>query len=277
MSIETDDPTNDEPCWIETALDWLQRSQNAMKIVPTDAVTAAQAFVNGDASTGIAFMDEALKTNQQKSKPAILELSGKAGTSWTLISLAARFVVATRPSKFRQSPQPTDLPKIVMIDSLHSICIQDLVSAVRGTLLLDGEIDAIDSDLEQCLTRIHLIFVSDTTPTVAALEALRCKFLTTNEDVPNLLLWDSFLTTIPDKNGKQEIVRQLMRLWRETNVMVVTSSHRGYSGLDDKYVTCRIRLEAVESTEQKQHEHKATLVGSNQQVAFTIGTAGILS
>jgi ABC-type glutathione transport system ATPase component len=104
-------------------------------------------------------------------------------------------------------------------------------------------------------------------------------------NIPNLLLWDNFLTTIPDKTGKQEIIRQLLRLWRETtNTMVVVSTTRGYSELDDKHVTCRIRLEAaaaeaVQENEQQQHGYTATLLGSSskEQVSFTIGTVGILS
>ena len=336
-------PANhEEPYWVETALDWFQRSQKSKTIVPTDPTTAAHAFMKGHASTGIAFIDEALQATtmsgaRKKSQAPLLELVGNSHNSstnnhskkknkttadmsscspasWTLISLAARFAVATRPSKYRnltthlvtgdaavddddeqheQQQQLELLPNVILIDSFHSIDIHDLVAAVRGTLLLDGVIDEdIDLELEQCLTRIHIMFLSDTIPIVAGLEALRCKFQSQPPqsdtmvvdfdapNVPNLLLWDNFLTTIPDKTGKQEIIRQLLRLWRETtNNMVVVSTTRGYSELDDKHVTCRIRLEPVHGNEQqKRHGYTATLVGSNKEpVSFTIGTVGILS
>ena len=214
------------------------------------------------------------------------------------------------------------VPNVILIDSFHSIDIHDLVSAVRGTLLLDSVGDeAIDMEVEHCLARIHILFLSDTIPIVAGLEALRCKFLSSqqqqpqpNDDndangntamvaaaavvanVPNLLLWDNFLTTIPDKTEKREIIRQLLRLWRDTtNTMVVVSTIRGYSQLDDKHaVTCRIRLEtatAVRENEQdphhhyqqqqQQHRYIATLLGSStasqEPVSFTIGTVGILA
>lgn len=370
-----------QPYWIETALDWWERSRASTRIVPTDPVTAAQAFLRGDISSGIGFLDEALLATSGTTKhscrreapivellemaattktatPGTVSCSCSGAATWTLISLAARFVVATRPSKFvapllLTEPQSQSLlststtttnatfstqtsihklPKVILIDPFHSISIKDLVSAVRGTWLLQEE-QLMDDDtgepnvsnvetlaeavVEECLSRIHFLFPSpDTMSTVAVLEALQCQLSSgdSNEnsgsddkgnnnntgrgrDSQNndLLLWDSFLSTIPDKNGKQEVIRQLMRLWRDTNLMMVVASTRGYSELDDSCVTCRIRLEqatiasaaAGEEDDDddrhhephRQHSHKATLLGSKLQhvVPFTIGTAGILS
>lgn len=250
--------------WSETALDWFQRSQKAHTTEPTDPTSAAWSFVSG--STGIAFLDATLK----KGKPALLELTGNG--TWTLISLAARFVVATRQSRFPSSHCVT-LPHVVLMDPLHNILLPRLISAVRGTLLLQGVLDQlIDQEIEDCLARIHLVFVHDTIPTVAALEALR---LNNNDETPTLVLWDSFLTTIQDATSKQEVVRQVMRLWRETNVLFVASSHRSYSGLDDKHVTCRIRLEQPANNNNFQLECKATVNGT--QIPYKIGTAGVIS
>jgi hypothetical protein len=376
----------EEPYWIETAWNWFQRSQKSKIIIPKDPTTAAQAFMKGHVSTGIPFIDRALQTSTNTSQAPFLELLGPvynhtnktnknktttmtidtstcscSPASWTLISLAARFVVATRPSKYqtwttthtvtwnvveedggdddhdddeyhhqqpRRQQQQSSLPlapNVILIDSFHSIDIHDLVSAVRGLLLLDSvEDESLDMELEDCLARIHILFLSDTIPIVAGLEALRCKFLPSqqqqqqqNDDndangntamvaaaavvanVPNLLLWDNFLTTIPDKTEKREIIRQLLRLWRDTtNTMVVVSTIRGYSELDDKHaVTCRIRLETATATavceneqdphhhyqqqQQQQHWYIATLLGSStasqEPVSFTIGTVGILA
>jgi hypothetical protein len=361
-----DDLSKLQPYWIETALDWWERCHASKRIVPTDPQTAAQAFLRGDVPTGIGFVDEALlvqnkfgttkqSTHGRREAP-ILELlmattstmtpctrsTGSSGAAtWTLISLAARFVVATRPSRFFPSPllsepsssqgSPTaattwttsstttstkeQLPKVILLDPFHSIAMNDLVSAIRSTWLLQQPQleDTSEANtqvvVEECLSRIHVLFPApDTLSTVAVLEALQCRFVSGGSigdensindrnriiEHNNLLLWDNFLSTIPDTNGKQEVIRHLIRLWRATNLMVVVASSKSYSELDDSFVTCRIRLEqaAVASTSpdseedddrqhlpQSQHSHKATLLNSRNQrvVPFTIGTAGILS
>ncbi|KAI2499902.1 hypothetical protein MHU86_14572 [Fragilaria crotonensis] len=226
-----DEQSQSQPYSIETALDWWERCHESKRIVPTDPVTAAQAFLRGDVPTGIGFVDEALllertfgttkhSTNYRREAP-ILELltattttmtpsttsTGVSGAaSWTLISLAARFVVATRPSRFIHSPLSSEpslptatgtsttsstitptttqqLPMVILMDPFHSIDMNDLVSAIRSTWLLQQEHSEDPSEtnaqdvVEECLSRIQMLFPSpDTLCTVAILEALQCRF-----------------------------------------------------------------------------------------------------
>jgi hypothetical protein len=282
------------PFWTESALDWFQRcaTTHHVRVEPQDPVSAARSFVLGE-TTGVAFLDEALAsssgTKGESSSGSMLEISGSPShmATETLLSLAARFVVATRPSKFGLNSIATAAasPQVVLIDSLHNVSIERLVSMVRGMLLLDtststtattADVDPalLDSELEDCLTRIHIVLVHDTTTAVAALEALK-----QHGSNSSMLLWDGFLSTSPDATARMEVLRQLGRLWRERSttgsesfILIALASNR--PRLENKHVTRRIRLLEQQGNASEQR-YRAT-VGS-KLFDFTIGAAGVLS
>mmetsp|Transcript_1896 Transcript_1896/g.2913 ORF Transcript_1896/g.2913 Transcript_1896/m.2913 type:complete len:288 (-) Transcript_1896:315-1178(-) len=269
--------------WSETALDWFQREQLITRGTnPTDPKFAACSFARGN--TGILFFDEAIKKGSKlpkhaksENRPAFLELIGdKPGSALALTSLAARFVVATRSSKFRSAPfQPeVSLPQVVLIDSLHSFSTPKLVSTIRSNLLLDmanvQDEAIIQQEVEECLKRIHFIFVNDLTTTVASLEALRMK-LRMMDLTMHMVLWDGFLSVIPDANSKMEAIRQLVRLWHGTNALVVVASHRKNLMLD-KYATCQI---SFEPKEEEPNLYLAKVCGT--EFVAKVGMTGILS
>lgn len=313
---------DDKPYWSETALDWFQRCDTTqrVRVEPTDPSSAAQSFVVGDTS-GIAFLDEALLAskrtkNRHVAFNSMIEISGShsAATTGTLLSLAARFVVATRPSKFPVAAAANvagaipnrPLPQVVLVDSLHDISIERLVSMVRGMLLLDSStataagfngVDdetevtpaVIDLEINNCLRRIHFIFAHETTTAVAALEALKCRL--SNNDAENhpvpttLLLWDGFLasTVTPDATARMEVLRQLGRLWREqmqqfnnaaskktsvsTSPLLLVVLSSNRPRLENKHVTSRIRLE-------EQHQRENAVADEDNEQQRYVATVG---
>jgi len=308
MNDEDGQPNNshdDVPYWTESALDWFDRCDDAQRtrIEPTDPISAAHSFVEGE-TTGLAFLDEALiaaapasakKKKSSANASSIVEITGSDSvtTTGTLLSLAARFVVATRPSKFPASTSSSPIivppPQVVLIDSLHNISIERLVSMVRGTLLLDSaattgndttDVDpsAIDLEINDCLSRIHLVFVHDTTTTVAALEALKCcrddDDTSSTKNAATLLLWDGFLSSLPDATARMEVLRQLGRLWREKKSMLLIALFSNRPRLENKHVTSRVRLERASGNDEK--VKYAAMVGT-KRFDFTMGTAGVLS
>jgi len=269
--------------WSETAFNWLERSQRRSGSIneePTDPTIAAWSFVRN--KTGISFVDEAIKAIRcysrvvEENRPPFLELIGKTGaTTLVLTSLAARFVVSTRWSKFVSTlPQPHSQPQVVLLDSLYTFSMPLLVRTIRSALVLEmthvQDTAVIDLEVEDCLKRIHLVFVTDVTVAVAGLEALRIK-LKSMDLIPNLLLWDEFLTTIPDTASKVEVTRQLTRLWYGTNTFVMVASPRRNSTLE-KHITCQI---IFEPKDHETHIYVAKVCGI--KFIVTIGTAGILS
>ena len=164
---------------VETAYEWFQRSQRARiaqsVVPPPDPSAAAWAFCrpstaaavasSNTSGTGIAFVDAALRSNalhlqhpqqQQPQSLPVVDLRGATdtGKTWTVVSLAARFVVATRLSQFlletqrkrqRQSSTMMALvdrevesmrPQVIIFDSQYNVTLPKLVYAVRSLLLL---------------------------------------------------------------------------------------------------------------------------------------------
>jgi len=269
--------------WSETAFNWLERSQRRagkLSEEPSDPTKAAWNFTRE--STGFDFLDEAIKASMHSTRakhgnrPPFLELIGKDGTTLALISVAARFVVSTRRSKFLStSPESPFQPQAILMDSFHSFSMPQLVRIVRSALVLEmthvRDTAIIDLEMEECLNRIHLIFVSDVTVAIAALEALRVK-LKSMGPITNLVLWDEFLGKVSDTASKMEAIRQLTRLWHGTNnAFIMVASHRHNTSLA-KNITCQIIFE------QKRKESNLYLAKvCGVEFVVTMGTAGMLS
>jgi hypothetical protein len=160
----------------ETALDWFQRSQRkrATAETPTDPSSAAWAFLRG--SSGIAPVDAAWRTPSAHSSLPVVTLEGSVGKTWTLLSLAARFVVATRKTRFasneasREEATPSSTPSnlqsqpyVILLDSKFDMTIPKLAYIVRSTLLREPGITehTLEMEIEGCLSRIHLATVDE--------------------------------------------------------------------------------------------------------------------
>lgn len=165
----------------ETALDWFNRSQRRRVAaeIPTDPSSAAWNFLR-NGSSGIAPIDAALRTPSAHTDLPVVVLEGSVGKTWTLLSLAARFVVATRSSRFASSSSSSvpmteeqsflplnnnhnNHPQVIYLDSTFDMTIPKLSYVVRSTLLRQPGINEqnLDLDLESCLSRIHLSTVDE--------------------------------------------------------------------------------------------------------------------
>lgn len=203
----------------ETALDWFQRStKRRRKRPPTNPAEAATRFLQG--TSGISYVDAVWKQQdeenwmERKLRNCILLLEGNAGKTWTLRSLAARFVVTTRPSRFKGNPGA--LPYVVVLDSLFDwvgSTHTSLISNVVRSTLMRQQTEPLEEDvLLEALNRIHIASADDALDWVAILEVLRYQFLK-NEDTPILLIWDGFLEEPGSSSTvSNETVRQLARL-----------------------------------------------------------------
>ena len=254
----------------------------------SDPSTAAWRFL-GFGKSGIAPIDEAWKRSSvsRRSNPSrdqflppvtIVEGPKDVGKTWMLLTLAARFVVTTRASRFTDcstSDSDTDdasdrkegnkdgsRPKVLLLDSTYDFSVPQLVNVVHSTLVRERQREAqcarrrnnqkgsqshkisdheegsrannhndyrrepqqtvedelerqeeekisLEKDIEDCLSRIHIIQV-DNGPTgwVSMLEAISYQLSDNVENdrsypigsepsrigSPTLLLWDGFLS-----------------------------------------------------------------------------------
>jgi hypothetical protein len=230
----------------------------------------------------------------------IMEIRGDCGKTWVLATLAARFVVATRPSS-EDDDETIDtsqarLPQVLFVDATLDATIEKVAHVVRSTLLKQTvHTQGFDNQLEQCLSRIHMVSLtnvaSDILPLLEAWQQSLESFV--GDEYPTLLLWDGFLDECHDDPARTEVVRQVTRLVQECCVIVVatiSSSRSNSMGVTpewDKLVTHRIRLErqqqqrsdqpvaAAGSTGTGAHDYVAIVHGSS--IPFSISSAGILS
>lgn len=219
----------------------------------------------------------------------ILEVRGghRTGKTATLLTLAARFVVDTRPSRFaaqeqnisEQQQEEKELPQVVIFDSNLDITPSHLLCHVRTALLRQSSLDSTLSEdtLEQetilCMNRIHIVSSEDMGGWVPALESLRARLAPRATNHPTLLLWDNFMCNNSEVTERMEVIRQLNRLLRDCTILLITTTmptRKG--GLWDKYVTQRILLEHV--GEHGHHKFCATV--QNTKTPYSITAGGVL-
>lgn len=266
---------------VETAQAWFQRScrKRALAGIPKDSSSAAWAFFRSG-GTGIAFLDTLLRRQGGSDQLPIIDIRGDFGKTWTVVSLAARFVVATRPSQFPTAVgDHSSLPQVIVMDTTHDVTTSKVALSVRSTLLRQfgsAVEDSFEMDMISCLGRIHVATADDAFGWVPILETLRYKLAPLSAEGPTLILWDGFLSDAEhDEANRMEIIRQLGRLVEDCSVVLVTAS-TGYRHKHEwnKYVTHHIRLDRNESNGTG-HEFLATIHGS--QIPFSLSAAGILS
>jgi len=256
-------------CRTETAYEWFQRSQRARvahsAAPPKDPTAAAWTFSRPSSTTGgtgLAFVDAALRRDNVHNLP-VVDVRGASGTgkTWTMVSLAARFAVATRPSQFVLRPRPNHdgyeddadddadgsqqqpLPQVIVLDSQYNLTLSKLTYAVRSMLLRrmsssetmttqDNEEEMQDHavqferDMQDCLRRIQIAHSADLAGWVPILEAMRHHLAQTASDHPTLILWDGFLSEpqAVHEAARMEVIRQLERLLLDCSVLLVTTT-----------------------------------------------------
>eukprot|EP00977_Amphora_coffeiformis_P015445 scaffold4511_cov171-Amphora_coffeaeformis.AAC.11 len=150
--------------WSETALDWWQRSrqhqQHQAKLLEQAKTpsAAARAFVLQPLTGCLPFLVSQIqqrssslsghpKRRRRTPFTPLVECSGLVGKTTTLLTLAAQFVVQTRPSRFPNyhSPQQNNshaadgvlLPQVFVLDSTWEISASQIHKVVRSSLLCD--------------------------------------------------------------------------------------------------------------------------------------------
>lgn len=224
-----------------------------------------------------------------------------SGKTWTVVTLAARFVCATRSSLFESAerdsgsplhrlPSSCREPRVILLDSQRDVTTAKLAYAVRSTLLLQSTSNHTDGTLQQemeaCLGRIHVGTVGCVSEWVAVLESVRNRLeplqTPTSSHPPTLVMWDGFLREPTDEAQRTEVIRQLVRLITDCSVLFVGTalpSTRRYEW--EKHITHRIRLERTasgsssSSSSSPGHAYEATVHGNH--FPYSISLAGILS
>ena len=207
----------------ESALAWFQRCQQKRArerripdVPPETPAAAAWAFFRASVhgGSGIPFVDESLRRsshnkhyygpqNQYQYPLPALEIRddrGSTGKTRTIVSLAARFVVATRPSLFVSSASPSNytenqeservataapssrLPRVILLDSTLDVTSLHLANTVSSLLIRQQHdpshnVAALEDDIASSLRRIHVAHVDDPREWVAVLESIRCQLL----------------------------------------------------------------------------------------------------
>jgi hypothetical protein len=170
---------------------------------------------NNSGGTGLEFIDAALRKRpispSSSSSMIVMDVRGSVGKTWTIISLAARFVVATRPSRFL-SPNSNNLPQVLLFNARYDVAIPKLVYAIRANLLLrssaskittthdrmqqhpvredepcfadretldyngnhnDDWLRQLETEIQECLSRIHIVQTTTPSEWVPILECIR--------------------------------------------------------------------------------------------------------
>lgn len=270
----------------ETAYDWFQRSKRkrAQDEIPKDPSSAAWSFLRS--GSGISFMDAAFRRHVSDTLP-VIHITGDVAKTWTIMSLAARFVIKTRASQFSSSSvNSADFvhPQVIVLDSNHEVTGPKLAHVVRSTLL--GQIDTsmasceeelhFEKELKGCLERIHVASSCHSTDWVPILESLRHQLAPLASDHPTLILWDGFLQQDDnDDAARMEIVRQLSRLLEQCSIVLVTASSVNRNFEWDRFITQRVRLQRNSGTGSGGHGYIATVQASH--IPFSISSSGILS
>lgn len=322
---------------VETASEWFQRSQRNQaaksSAPPKDPTAAAWDFCRprsrrrGTSSsgshipsngTGIAFVDACLcRCNSHRNLP-VLDIRGASctGKTWTVVSLASRFVIATQPALFafascqqNRNTQGRDidftiqqetLPQVLILDSQYNVTIPKLAYTIRSMLLrsltssdvskpeskndLMENADKIKENIEDCLCRIQIANSADLMGWVPVLETIRYRLARTAKDFPTLMLWDGFLTEPNSKEAsRMEIIRQLERILLECSVLLITtttqdSMFRNNRREWERFITHRIRLGRNDDDKRKNSSnHEYMATVYGAQIPYTIFMAGILS
>eukprot|EP00934_Nitzschia_sp_Nitz4_P000916 Nitzschia sp. Nitz4//scaffold51_size120721//77295//78290//NITZ4_003736-RA/size120721-processed-gene-0.97-mRNA-1//-1//CDS//3329553889//916//frame0 len=209
----------------ETALDWWHRSASFQRWKrsqeaaqpPQNPSQAAHKFLQGH--SGISYIDHAWRQRwgfDPAFQDLLLVLEGPIAKTWTLRTLAARFVVATRPALFPNadaSLTKDNLPNVILLDSTFAFANpQVMYRMVRSTLLKNSAEPLLSEEtIQDCLERIHVCHAKDVLMGwIPVLEVLRNALQTSA--TPTLILWDGF--------GQEPDIRHSATQWDVFRLLV---------------------------------------------------------
>lgn len=281
LQVHVETPSDGKP-WGENAFDWLLRSrqQSCEEAAPKSSTDAAIAFCRPKRrGTGIHFVDVVLEHSMEKTLP-VIGLYGASGTgkTWTLLTMAANFVASTRQSLFTQATEKST-PTVIIIDCTGRFFLPNLICAVRSALLRDNitDPDELSAEVATCIERIRVVLPEDACGLVPVLESIRCR-LGDMTEFPTLLLWDGFLVDTMKPIARTEVIRQVSRLLKNSNVLLVTTSDEcRRMGLGDKVITNRIQLEICTASQDHSGFVATVATGSRQRMPYNLTWGGVLT
>jgi hypothetical protein len=242
----------------ETAYAWWQRARAQQPMLaPTHPAAAARAFGQQLASGGWGGDRPTTTSSRRRRRRAtgqpLVQVTGPVvATTATLVTLAVRYVVQTRPSLFDGQRSTTTgstnaamLPQVFLMDASWEISMPQIRRILRATLLRDYDAVAVDGvasppppaaddhdvrlarDTECCLSRIHMAHADavDTLPLVAS--SLATHVATHSRSHPTLVLWN---TTAHEDDydpqepaARREVQRQFLRLADQYEFLLVVA------------------------------------------------------
>ena len=226
--------------WSETAFAWWQRSRRRRKIVqPKNPSAAARAFVQ-QPTLGFLHVNTARRrqpsnarsNKRRRGNPQLplVELSGPTAKTITLLTLAAQFVVKTRPSRFpnttsndsnnahRNNDDKVLLPHVFILDAHWEISASMIHKLIRAQLLCDydnmatdnpatgtntqeqgdeptDDVERLMTDCESCAHRVHVAQADENNSAgwLPILESLKAHLAQASLSHPTLVLWDGLM------------------------------------------------------------------------------------
>lgn len=228
--------------WRETAFAWWQRSRRQRKIVqPKNPSAAARAFVQ-QPTLGFLHVNNARRrqpSNTRSNKRRrwnpqlpLVELSGPTAKTITLLTVAAQFVVKTRPSRFPNTTSNDSnnahrnnddkalfLPHVFILDAHWEISASMIHKLIRAQLLCDydnmatdnkatgtntqgqedeptdDDVERLMTDCESCAQRVHVAQADENNSAgwLPILESLKVHLAQASLSHPTLVLWDGLM------------------------------------------------------------------------------------
>jgi hypothetical protein len=242
----------------ETAYAWWQRARAQQPMLaPTHPAAAARAFGQQLATGGWGGDCPTTSSRRRRRLPVgqpLVQVTGPVvATTATLVTLAVRYVVQTRPSLFDGQRSTTTgstsaamLPQVFLMDASWEISVPQIRRILRATLLRDYDAAAVDGaasppppddqadhdvrlarDTECCLSRIHMAHADavDTLPLVAS--SLATHVATHSRSHPTLVLWNTTANEDEDDPqepaARREVQRQFLRLADQYEFLLVVA------------------------------------------------------
>ena len=293
----------------ETALDWFQRSSRHVSKKPKDPSSAALHFVRGN--SGIAPIDAAWKNTSGGN----ILLTGTVGKTWTLISLAARFVVATRPTLFAKNTNNEDnddndnnnnnnnnnndehhkesstnpypntntnttedllLPQVIILDSTFDMTHSKISQVVRSTLLRQSPPKEEEEEESIFQEELEDCLERIHIATVDDMLGWVPVLECLRPESPTLVLWDGFLSETNSTCDQMEVIRQVSRLLLQQNHDRMMATVLATRNSNHNLFGTTIPIHRIRLERRLGNDCVATVYGGSK-ISFSLSLGGILS
>jgi hypothetical protein len=233
------------PPRIESARSWLDRSRHfvakAIEELDGSPRSVAHAFLcrrrltsTTRSGTGVAFVDCMLSIKNEHRSNVIFEIAGRpeTGKTWTLLVLAASYLVQTATRPNRNGGENSDVwPPVIILDAECGMHMPHLINALQSAILVvqrlpssedHGHVQsAIQQEIAFHLGRVHWVPLTTKEEIPLLFEVMRPALLSKSAfDAPPMIIIDainSFESSDkiqPDLGvpSTHEVMRQLDRL-----------------------------------------------------------------